>query len=242
MPAISQLLRTPLRRQPQAVRLAARRLWDEMRIARITRKYEKAFESLRGRTGLKVHLGCGPDIRTGWINIDLLLGPLPRIDPAQQPDTMLIVRDLRTGLPLDEGSCEVIYSSHFFEHLSFADGIRLMTDCHRALRAGGVFRIVLPDFGKAFEAYLRRDAEFFAPLDERALLKPFDGPYRTLVDYVNYSVYQYGEHVAIYDQEKLDHVLRTVGFARVSRSEYQHGVDIDSEIRRRYSFYTEAIK
>lgn len=242
MSPLASLLRKPLRSQPAGVKAAVRQLLTELRLARAARGSRKAFAALRGRTGLKVHLGCGPDIRPGWVNVDLILGPAPRIDPAAQPDTFLIVHDLRDGLPMDEGSCDIIYSSHFFEHLSLAHGMKLMKDCYRALRPGGTFRIVLPDFRKSFDAYLRRDADFFSTFDDHDLLSRFDSESRTFVDYVNYLVYQYGEHVAIYDEEKITHVLKGLGFRGVEASEHRPGMDPDNVLRRKYSFYTEATK
>lgn len=242
MRGIRQLLSKPLRSQPEGVKRAARALWTEMRLARAGRNSAKAFRALGRRTGLKVHLGCGTDVRSGWVNVDLFLGPAPPIDPANQPDALLIIHDLRAGLPLVEGSCDLIYSSHFFEHLTFSQGARVMQDCYRALRPGGTFRIILPDFAKCFDAYLRKDADFFSLLDERMLINGFDPKYRTLADYINYVVYQYGEHVAIYDEEKIAHVLRTIGYRTVVHSEHQPGMDPESELRRRYSFYAEATK
>jgi len=242
MSGLAELLRKPLRSQPEGVKRAARELWTEMRLARASRHSARAFGALNGRSGLKVHLGCGVDVRTGWVNVDLFLGPAPTIDPVKRPHTVLIIHDLRAGLPLAEGSCDLIYSSHFFEHLSFPQGLRLMQDCYRALRRDGTFRIVLPDFGKCFDAYLRKDADFFALLDEHRLLNAFEPKYRTLVDYINYVVYQYGEHLAIYDEEKVSHILRTIGYRAVVRSEHQSGMDPESDLRRRYSFYVEATK
>ena len=239
---ISSLLRKPLRSQPAGVKAAARQLMAELKLARACRGSRKAFAGLRGRTGVKVHLGCGPDVRTGWVNVDLFLGTPPPIDPVKQPDTVLIVHDLREGLPLEAGCCDIIYSSHFFEHLSFAHGLKLMTDCYRALRLGGVFRIVLPDFRKAFDAYVRHDVPYFSMLDQHQLLSRFDPENRTFVDYINYVVYQYGEHVMIYDEEKVTHVLKRLGYGDVSPSEHRQGMDPDNELRRKYSFYIEATK
>ena len=242
MSPLSALFRKPLRSQPAGVKAAVHRLLAELKLARATRGSRKAFAALRGRTALKVNLGCGPDIRTGWVNVDLILGPAPRIDPASQPDTFLIVHDLREGLPLEAESCQLIYSSHFFEHLSFADGLKLMTESYRALSPGGIFRIVLPDFGRSFDAYLRKDADYFAVLDDHRLLSRFDPEFRTFVDYINYVVYQYGEHVTIYDQEKITHVLKGLGYRSVAVSEHRQGIDPDNVLRRKYSFYVEATK
>jgi len=239
---MGRVLRRPLRCQPEAVKQAARRLIAELRIARNSRGALRMFESLRGREHLSVHLGCGGDIRSGWVNIDLFDRGRPPLVPAAQPQTVVISHDLRLGLPLDESTCDLIYSSHFFEHLSFANGARLMRDCHRALRSGGIFRAALPDFRADFEAYLRGDDRFFAPLDEHGLMHGFEPRHRTLVDYVNYCVYQYGEHVAIYDEQKMIRVLLDVGFTTAAPSSFRPDVDPHSDLRRRYSFFVEAVK
>ena len=68
--------------------------------------------------------------------------------------------------------------------------------------------------------------------------------FKTLVDFVNYGVYQYGEHKYIYDPEKLQVVLKgNWATAMVDPSTFMKtGLDPDNEVRRRYSFYTNAIK
>lgn len=64
----------------------------------------------------------------------------------------------------------------------------------------------------------------------------------TIVDHINYGVYQRGEHKYIYDQEKIMLLLRRIGYSSVTESEYREGVDPDSGVRRAYSFYVEAVK
>lgn len=218
-------------------------LLNEIRITLTARIAARRFRALRGKTGLKVHLGSGSDIRAGWINIDLVLGgmsPTPEGGAGQQPS--FINHDLRRGLPLDEGTCEFIYSSHFFEHLECADGARLMRDCYRALRPGGVFRVALPDFVGLFRAYLEKDYEYFDLVDISQVLPDVEEGTESIVDHVNYGVYQYGEHKCIYDDEKLSRVLTKIGFKSVTASSYREGIDPDTPLRRRYSFYVEAAK
>ena len=231
--------------QPESVKAAIRNLRREVKISETTKESAKSFRELEGEKGLKVHLGCGEDIRTGWVNVDL--APiLPRgVEPTAHPDATFINHDLRRGLPLEEGSCDFIYSSHFFEHLEYEHGLRLMYDCYRALRPGGVFRIVLPDLRGFFGAYLRGEKEYLDELD------PFVSAYlpavaesgtKTSIDYVNFGVYQNGEHKYIYDKEKLGLIFRKIGYSSVAPSSYREGLDLDVPVRRRYSFYMEAVK
>jgi predicted SAM-dependent methyltransferase len=224
------------------LQIAVRELRTELRIAWLSHGSARQLQALSGRKGLRINLGCGNDIRPGWINIDLALMSAPAHGMPARLDAPFINHDLRQGLPLAYDSCDYIYSSHFFEHLEYHHGIKLMADCHRALSSSGVFRIALPDFRTLFDAYLRGDEGHFAPIEATRVLYSIAPEIRTLVDYVNYAVYQYGEHKYIYDQEKLGAVLRWIGFRSVVESAFQAGVDLDTPLRRQYSFYLEAIK
>jgi len=229
--------------QPEPVKVAIMNLKNEIKIARMVAHSAKSFEALRGKKGLKLHLGCGPNnIKPGWVNLDFTTRFSPGIDLAAHPGTILIGYDLRRGLPLEEGSCDYIYSSHFFEHLEYRYGIRLMRDCYRALRPGGVFRIVLPDYRKTFDAYLRGDGHYFELINILRTEPKIEPGTETLIDNINYGVYQHGEHKWCYDEEKLVRVLQWIGYSSVVPSSYQKGMDSDEPTRLRYSFYMEAIK
>jgi predicted SAM-dependent methyltransferase len=220
---------------------AAMALRKELRIAGVRRRAAREFAALRGRTGLRVHLGSGLDLRPGWVNIDLALynGNVPTTVP---PQAIFVNHDLRAGIPLETGCADLVYSSHFFEHLEYVEAVRLIRDSYRILRPGGVFRLSIPDFRRCFEAYVRGDAEFFAPLAGHPLIDGLEPGTATLVDFLNYAVYQSGEHRWIADEEKLVSLLRRVGFMRAERMEYEEGLDPGSELRRRFSLYVQASK
>jgi predicted SAM-dependent methyltransferase len=239
---VKNAIRARVEAQPEGLRAALMNLWNEIKTARIVRSSAKSFDALRGKKNIKLHVGAGDDIKLGWVNIDLNLRVPPHIDPAKHPDTIFINYDLRRGLPLDDESCELIYSSHFFEHLEYAQGVRLMRDCYRALRPGGVFRISLPNFKGLFEAYLKGDGEYVDGVQIREVLPEVEAGTETLVDHINYGVYQYGEHKCVYDEEKLLLILQRIGYSSVAPSEFREGVDPASPLRRRYSFYVEAVK
>ncbi len=214
----------------------------ELQANRIAARAKPAFARLRGRRHLKLHFGAGDDMRQGWVNLDLKLRMPPEIDPAKLPDTVFINHDLRRGLPLDDGSCDLIYSSHFFEHLSFADGLALMREAHRVLAEGGRFRMALPALDDLFRAYLDGDRAYFDLLDLGGLFPDEPAGTLTFVDFVNYGAYQFGEHVAIYDVDKAVALLRAAGFRTAAGSEFDPELDVPHELRRRYSFYVEATK
>src|SRR5438270_924036 len=61
-------LRVGLRKH---VLLAVHNLLKEISMAWIAEKSASEFQALRGKTELKVNLGCGSDVRPGFVNIDL---------------------------------------------------------------------------------------------------------------------------------------------------------------------------
>jgi predicted SAM-dependent methyltransferase len=224
---------------PASVKEAADNLWTEIKFAQIARRSERRFQELKRRQDLKINLGCGQDIKNGWLNIDLCV---PAIDCTLCRDTVLMSYDLRLGLPLESHSCSFIYSSHFFEHLEYRHGIRLMTDCHRVLKRGGTFRLSLPDYREIFRAYIQGNSEYFSLIDDRWLGSLRDQNTATVVDYVNYAVYQHGEHKFIYDEDKLILLLQALGYSSVCRTDYKEGLDSGEPVRQRYSLFVEAIK
>jgi predicted SAM-dependent methyltransferase len=235
---MGKALLRPYKALPEGVRDAVWRLRSEITLARAARRSEKSLRGLRSRTGLKLHLGCGPDLKPGWVNIDLT----PPLDREAFPDTVFLNYDLRADLPFDAGSCDAIYSSHFLEHLECRHGRRLLRECYRVLRPGGTFRAALPNFTGLFRAYALGDHAYFDLVRIQDVLPEFDPATAALVDHVNYAVYQNGEHKCIYDEEKVVLMLRALGYTTVRASSYQEGIDPSEEVRRRYSFYVEATK
>jgi len=155
--------------------------------------------------------------------------------------TTYIAYDLRKGLPLPDASCHVILSSHFFEHLPYDIGVNLMRDCYRCLEPGGSFRAALPNFKNIFRAYLEDDEAYFSLVPHEWLTTRTMAT-ASFIDFVNWAVYQDGEHKCLWDEAKLIRVLEDIGFTRAAQAEFLSGMDVDTEIRRRYSFYVEATK
>jgi SAM-dependent methyltransferase len=121
---------------------------------------------------LKVNLGCGKDIRSGYINIDFERRDNAKVD---------IVADLTKEIPLSDNSVNFIYSAHLIEHLYWNDGIELLKECFRCLEKGGFIRFLFPDYRKIFRAYVDGDDDFFYSYKEH--LNNVDYPYyKSLMD------------------------------------------------------------
>lgn len=79
----------------------------------------------------KLNLGCGRDIRRGYVNLDL--AKIPGLD---------VVADLEARLPFPDDTFDEIFSSHVLEHVR--DLIPLLGELARIGRPGAVLRIEVP--------------------------------------------------------------------------------------------------
>ena len=78
-----------------------------------------------------------------WVNLD---------SSALAPG--VIGHDLRRGLPFASESFDAVYGSHVLEHLGPDAAMRLLDECLRVLRPGGIARIVVPDLEAIARLYL----------------------------------------------------------------------------------------
>lgn len=82
---------------------------------------------------MKLNLGCGTDIRKGWINLD--------ISETQGVD---VVHDLnKLPLPFEIGKFDIVLCKDVLEHINY---ILLMNEIHRILKKGGILAIRVPHF------------------------------------------------------------------------------------------------
>jgi len=196
---------------------------------------EQVLRDLRGDDN-SLHLGPGEDLRPGWLNIGIWPEP-----PTSAGGVTIVEHDLRRGLPVPPGSCSRIYSSHFFEHLPWRDGEALMALCLVALRPGGEFRMALPDFELVARRYLAGDEAFFDEYVPRDRFPIHSRPgAESLIDFVNYTVYQDGEHVTMFDAQKAVSLLTALGFRNARVTEFDPAWDLDLPVRRALSFYVHA--
>lgn len=81
----------------------------------------------------RLNLGCGNDIRPGFVNLDVVA--LPGVD---------VVHDLGIlPLPFDSGRFEHVVCRDILEHLEY---LPLLAEIHRVLAPGGTVRVRVPHF------------------------------------------------------------------------------------------------
>jgi len=178
----------------------------------------------------RANLGCGMQCLPGWANIDgsltallgsrkwrfinrvlyHLAGSSAYYSFAEFDRVIRMCRlyfaDLRNGVPLGDGSMDVMYCSHFLEHLGKHDGERFLTECKRVLRRGGLLRLAVPDLDVAFAMY--RDGECGRMLE--------------LFFYTS-EQWDFSAHKYNYNFDSIRSILDRLGYTDIRRFGYRQG-------------------
>ena len=175
----------------------------------------------------KLNLGCGSNVKPGWVNIDLF-------DPSA--DLRL---DLREPWPFPNSSVSHIYSEHAFEHLDFLDeALHFLSESMRVLQKGAIFDVGVPDTDWPLRAWGNPSDEYWG--FARSILPEWC---ETNLDLVNYHFRQdklHGEHKYAWNEETLTRSLRRSGFTHIERREFD--LSLDSESRKTGTLYMRAVK
>jgi predicted SAM-dependent methyltransferase len=182
---------------------------------------------------VKLHLGCGPVIVPGWVNVDkspnVLLSRVPALKRGMARIGVLtqghvdasftrdvVHADVLAGLPYPDGSAERIYHAHVIEHLSRPQALRFLQECARLLAPGGVMRVTTPDLRQivaAYEAGERGGPDAPMPADRfMQMLETYvDLPGARLQRVVRRNFATAYVHQWLYDAESLAQLMREAG-------------------------------
>jgi predicted SAM-dependent methyltransferase len=149
----------------------------------------------------KLHIGCGPQILKGWVNIDN--ASYPGVDQ---------VLDVTAGLPFENAS--FVFAEHFIEHLSYQHAASLLRECRRVLRDDGVLRLSTPNLDWVWITHYRPG------MSEQEQVQACFG--------INRAFRGWG-HQFLYNERTLTLTLQEAGFASVQRVEY--GQSAHKELR-----------
>jgi hypothetical protein len=192
-------------------------------------------------SGVKLNIGCGLSVLPGFDNLDnspsvwLARHPVikwilyrTRVISEQHYRTQwpsnIIWRDASRRLPYPSRSVEKIYSSHFLEHVPHTTAIAILKECHRVLKLGGRFRLVVPDLLYHAKTYVARTEEMIeaGSLNREAhdtFLQSMHGKYLARLR---------SGHCYMYDWPTLHVLLTGLDFKSIRRREF--GISDDDEL------------
>lgn len=214
-------------------------------VVEIRRAYWRHFGAVitveeRKRKMVYLNLGSFVDVIAGeWENIDIL--PLRKTIPAV---VKFRQADLTQGLPFyPNDSVDLIRASHVIEHLPLEGAKVLLSHCFRALKAGGLLRIAVPDLDIMVRKYKAGDMEYFNKIQPvEYVTAPTDGErFSRLMFSGDYA------HRSIFNFNMMRSFLEQAGFRQIFRSAagFSHSEVMQTETKDQHeeiSMYVEAIK
>ena len=207
------------------------------------------MEALARKPLNKLHIGCFDRSVPGWLNTDITphiwIARVPLLADVLHFAGMMSAERLEQHqrgvfrgihymnaskrFPYPDNSFDVVFSSHFLEHLLRDQAMFCLSEVFRVLRPKGISRIVLPDLDKIVSSYVREDPEPF-------LRSMFEYPARTAAKNL---------HHWMYNHHSLARMCSEIGFSRTVKCAFRQGdcPDIDElDNRPHESLFLEAFK
>ena len=212
---------------------------------------------------LRINLGCGRSPTLGWRNFDNsfslslsrisflpdLLYKLGILESTQYQfirfarENDIEYGDAIKGLPIQDESCDVLYSSHMLEHLDRNKTNKFLQDAFRILRPGGIIRIAVPDIKKQVSQYIESDdADAFIEATNLCLTGT-----RSLAQRLRLLLIGSRNHKWMYDGNSLSVLLQKHGFIKAEvmpagQTKIHDHEPLDLQERVSESVYVEAEK
>ncbi len=117
----------------------------------------------------KLNLGCGGNLIKGYLNIGF--------DDGRLDSESYLNHDLSKNIPVEDNSVDIIYNSHFLEHLNYFEALNFLSNCYNVMKKNGIMRILVPDLELWCLKYLQHDRNFLDTYRNSYLSKeyPTDG-------------------------------------------------------------------
>ena len=177
-----------------------------------------------------VNFGCGIYAPFAWQNFDtsptLRIRKIPvigkilsRIFHDIRFPEWVKIGDIVKGLPIEDNSVDVMYSSHVIEHLCYLDAKHAFCNVHKHLKPGGIFRAVLPDLEILIKEYMENktshDFNAANKLMQETLLGLDEKPKGMLRKVI--SMFGNYHHLWMWDFDSLSSELSKAGFIDIKR-------------------------
>ena len=215
------------------------------------------------KTGIvKIHLGCGKNALSGFLNFDnnlfIFFKFIPYIEkilnifnfiPKWFCEFITIARkkdikycDASKKIPFKDSSVDLIYSCHMLEHLDKSEAEMFFNESYRVLKTRGIMRLVVPDFQRLIEKYnTDNNVETFIRGSCLVGKKP-----KTVIKKLQYLIQGHGWHHQMFNKDSLK-VFKKLKFSHVEllepgKTNLKYSTSIDYKEREHESLYFEFIK
>ena len=212
----------------------------------------------------KLHLGCGLNTPSGWLNVDgswnalfakfrflrKFLSKLGIIDQSKVNinwDHKIFIHDVRKPLPFKDNSFKYIYASHLLEHLYFEEAMNLLKECLRVLKPGGILRVMVPNLQEIIGRYMenkknsnRLAADIFV---EELGFRNKQSIKGSFLYRFYFCFKDFHTHKWMYDADSLIYHLEDIGFVDIKQMEiYQSRIEDIKEIEKNKGLIIEGMK
>jgi predicted SAM-dependent methyltransferase len=115
-------------------------------------------------------------------------------------------------MPFEDQTLDGVFCEHVVEHFAFEDGRRMLGEICRALKKGGVARIIVPDAAWVMRSYFDQPDLL---IRHRAGEETNPSAEQIPMEIVNQYFRQRYEHHFLYDFASIEKMLKQAGFAEV---------------------------
>jgi ubiquinone/menaquinone biosynthesis C-methylase UbiE len=221
-----------------------------------------------------LHLGCGNTTPDGWLNVDGSWGARLHNHPMLLKVALALTgkkdgfagarniygHNLVKPLPWPDNTFRAVYASHTLEHMYRDDVDRLLRECLRVLKPGGVARFVVPDLAPLIAGYTSGQFpawladhppqttnadSFVLGLLMRSAHRPRGNPINRLYEALN----DFHSHKWMYNAESLAATLKRAGFVDITNPGFAHsrisniaGIEQSSRVEHGAGVVAEGVK
>jgi predicted SAM-dependent methyltransferase len=179
----------------------------------LTGSNEKLRAFVRARTSpVYLNLGSGPRglDAPNWVNVD-----------AFSDINVHFLLDFNRPMPFEDQTLDGVFCEHVVEHFTFEDGRRMLGEICRALKKGGVARIIVPDAAWVMRSYFDQPDLL---IRHRAGEETNPSAEQTPMEIVNQYFRQRYEHHFLYDFASMEKMLKQAGFTDVKHLTFKQSV------------------
>lgn len=172
-------------------------------IAMIAKSSHLIGSYLKGPGVKKLNIGCGHNGLPGWLNTDFF-PEIPNVAHfnATKP------------FPLPSETFDYVFCEHMIEHVTYGDGLKVLSECHRVLKSGGKIRVSTPDLKFLIDLYTDGKSALQSDYVDWSATKWVASGVKSDTFVINNFVRAWG-HKFIYDRKTLNRSLEVTGFGNI---------------------------